>query len=136
MQYRKLGHTGVEVSTQCLGAMMFGAFGNRDHDECGRMIARALDAGINFVDTADMYSAGESEEIVGQAISGRQPAAPWTKLSQSAAHSRWAEPVSGGVLSTAVASGSQKARHKGSCGSRQAATVASGSARPSRQPAR
>ena len=72
MQYRKLGHTGVEVSTQCLGAMMFGAFGNRDHDECGRMIARALDAGINFVDTADMYSAGESEEIVGQAISGRR----------------------------------------------------------------
>ena len=72
MQYRKLGRTGVEVSTQCLGAMMFGAIGNRDHDECGRMIARALDAGINFVDTADVYSAGESEEIVGRALKDRR----------------------------------------------------------------
>jgi aryl-alcohol dehydrogenase-like predicted oxidoreductase len=72
MQYRKLGRTGVEVSNQCLGAMMFGALGNRDHDECERMTARALDAGINFVDTADIYSAGESEEIVGRAIKDRR----------------------------------------------------------------
>ena len=70
MQYRKLCRTGVEVSSQCLGAMMFGAAGNRDHDECERMIARALDAGINFIDTADVYSMGESEEIVGRAIKG------------------------------------------------------------------
>ncbi|GAA0276633.1 aldo/keto reductase [Actinomadura nitritigenes] len=72
MQYRKLGRTGVEVSTQCLGAMMFGAVGNPDHDESERIIHRALDAGINFVDTADMYSAGESEEIVGRALKGRR----------------------------------------------------------------
>ncbi len=54
MRYRKLARTGVEVSTQCLGAMMFGAFGNTDHDECVRIIGRALDAGINFIDTADV----------------------------------------------------------------------------------
>jgi aryl-alcohol dehydrogenase-like predicted oxidoreductase len=72
MQYRKLGRTGVEVSTQCLGSMMFGGFGNKDHDECVSMIHRALDAGINFVDTADIYSSGESEEIVGRALKGRR----------------------------------------------------------------
>ena len=72
MQYRKLGRTGVEVSTQCLGSMMFGGFGNKDHDECVKMIHRALDAGINFVDTADIYSSGESEEIVGKALKGRR----------------------------------------------------------------
>ncbi|MEU8797334.1 aldo/keto reductase [Spirillospora sp. NPDC048819] len=72
MQYRKLGRTGVEVSTQCLGAMMFGEVGNPDHDDCERMVHRALDAGINFIDTADMYAAGESEEIVGRAIKARR----------------------------------------------------------------
>ncbi|GAA2250700.1 aldo/keto reductase [Actinomadura luteofluorescens] len=72
MQYRKLGRTGVEVSTQTLGAMMFGAVGNPDHGESARIVHRALDAGINFVDTADMYSAGESEEIVGKALKGRR----------------------------------------------------------------
>jgi aryl-alcohol dehydrogenase-like predicted oxidoreductase len=72
VKYRKLGRTGVEVSSQCLGAMMFGAIGNRDHDECVSMVHRALDAGINFVDTADMYSSGESEEIVGRALKGRR----------------------------------------------------------------
>jgi aryl-alcohol dehydrogenase (NADP+) len=72
MQYRKLGRTGVEVSNQCLGAMMFGALGNRDHDDCVTMVHRALEAGINFVDTADFYSAGESEEIVGRALKGRR----------------------------------------------------------------
>lgn len=72
MQYRKLGRTGVEVSTQTLGAMMFGEVGNPDHDDCERLVHRALDAGINFVDTADMYSAGESERIVGRALKGRR----------------------------------------------------------------
>ncbi len=72
MEYRKLGRTGLEVSRQCLGAMMFGAMGNDDEAECRAMISRALDAGINFIDTADVYSAGVSEEIVGRAIAGRR----------------------------------------------------------------
>jgi aryl-alcohol dehydrogenase-like predicted oxidoreductase len=70
MEYRNLGRTGVQVSPLCLGAMMFGAWGNPDHDESIRIIHRALDAGINFIDTADVYSAGESEEIVGKALAG------------------------------------------------------------------
>jgi aryl-alcohol dehydrogenase-like predicted oxidoreductase len=70
MEYRTLGRTGVQVSKLCLGTMMFGAWGNSDHDDCIRIIHRALDAGINFVDTADVYSAGESEEIVGKALVG------------------------------------------------------------------
>lgn len=70
MEYRTLGRTGVQVSPLCLGAMMFGAWGNPDHDDSVRIIHAALDAGINFVDTADVYSAGESEEIVGKALSG------------------------------------------------------------------
>ncbi len=72
MEYRKLGRTGVEVSSQCLGAMMFGALGNTDHDDCVRIIDRALESGINFIDTADVYSQGESEQIVGRAIKGRR----------------------------------------------------------------
>ncbi|MGD0219112.1 MAG: aldo/keto reductase [Acidimicrobiales bacterium] len=68
MEYRLLGRTGVRVSPLCLGAMMFGAWGNPDHGECVRIIRRALDRGINFIDTADVYSAGESEEIVGKAL--------------------------------------------------------------------
>ena len=72
MEYRKLGRTGVTVSSLCLGAMMFGDWGTKDHDESIRIIHRALDAGINFVDTADVYSAGESEEIVGKALRGRR----------------------------------------------------------------
>src|SRR6201996_5969317 len=72
MEYRPLGRTGVSVSQLCLGAMMFGAFGNPDHDESIAIVHRALDAGINFVDTADFYSAGESEEIVGKALAGRR----------------------------------------------------------------
>lgn len=72
MQYRTLGRTGIKVSPYCLGAMMFGAFGNTDHDDCIRIIHKALDAGINFVDTADAYSRGESEEIVGKALKGRR----------------------------------------------------------------
>jgi aryl-alcohol dehydrogenase-like predicted oxidoreductase len=70
MEYRTLGRTGVHVSPLCLGAMMFGAWGNSDHDDSIRIIHRALDAGINFIDTADVYSRGESEEIVGKALSG------------------------------------------------------------------
>jgi aryl-alcohol dehydrogenase-like predicted oxidoreductase len=70
MNYRTLGNTGVKVSPFCLGAMMFGAWGNPDHDESVRIIHRALDAGINFIDTADVYSRGESEEIVGRALAG------------------------------------------------------------------
>jgi aryl-alcohol dehydrogenase-like predicted oxidoreductase len=72
MDYRMLGSTGVEVSPLCLGAMMFGAWGNPDHDESVRIIHRALDAGINFIDTADVYSRGESEEIVGRALQSRR----------------------------------------------------------------
>jgi aryl-alcohol dehydrogenase-like predicted oxidoreductase len=70
MEYRTLGTTGVRVSPLCLGAMMFGSWGNPDHDECVRIIHTALDSGINFIDTADVYSAGESEEIVGKALAG------------------------------------------------------------------
>jgi aryl-alcohol dehydrogenase-like predicted oxidoreductase len=70
MDYRPLGRTGVSVSQLCLGAMMFGAFGNPDHEESVKIIHHALDAGINFIDTADGYSAGESEEIIGKALAG------------------------------------------------------------------
>ncbi len=70
MEYRPLGRTGINVSQMCLGAMMFGAFGNSDHDDAVRIIHKALDAGINFIDTADGYSAGESEEILGKALAG------------------------------------------------------------------
>jgi aryl-alcohol dehydrogenase-like predicted oxidoreductase len=72
IRYRNLGGTGIEVSAHCLGAMMFGAVGNPDHDDCARIIHAALEAGINFVDTADMYGAGESEQIVGKALRGRR----------------------------------------------------------------
>jgi aryl-alcohol dehydrogenase-like predicted oxidoreductase len=72
MQYRSLGRTGIKVSPYCLGAMMFGAIGNPDHEETTRIIHKALDAGINFIDTADVYNKGESEEIVGKALKGRR----------------------------------------------------------------
>ena len=72
MKYRTLGRTGIQVSPYCLGAMMFGAMGNPDHDDSIRIIRRALDAGINFIDTADVYSQGESEEIVGKALNGHR----------------------------------------------------------------
>ena len=72
MDHRLLGRTGVSVSKMCLGAMMFGAWGNTDHDESIRIIHTALDAGINFIDTADVYAQGESEEIVGKALKGRR----------------------------------------------------------------
>jgi aryl-alcohol dehydrogenase-like predicted oxidoreductase len=72
MHHRKFATTGVRVSPLCLGAMMFGKWGNPSHDESIKIIHRALDAGINFIDTADVYSAGESEEIVGKALAGRR----------------------------------------------------------------
>jgi len=67
-----LGRTGVQVSPLTLGAMMFGAWGNPDHDESIAIIHRALDAGINVIDTADVYARGESEEIVGKALQARK----------------------------------------------------------------
>jgi aryl-alcohol dehydrogenase-like predicted oxidoreductase len=72
MRMRTLGGTGIKVSSYCLGAMMFGAWGNPDHEDSVRIIHAAFDAGINFIDTADVYSAGESEEIVGQALQGHR----------------------------------------------------------------
>src|SRR3954447_23450419 len=72
MEHRTLGSTGMYVSPLCLGAMMFGDWGNQDHDESIRIIHRALDAGLNFIDTADVYSRGESEEIVGKALKDRR----------------------------------------------------------------
>ena len=72
MNRRPLARTGVQVSPLCLGAMMFGGWGNPDHEDGIKIIHRALDAGINFIDTADVYSRGESEEIVGKALAGRR----------------------------------------------------------------
>ncbi|MER8826881.1 aldo/keto reductase [Mesorhizobium sp. M0938] len=72
MRYRSLGKTGIKVSPYCLGAMMFGKIGNPDHDDSVRIIHKALDAGVNFIDTADAYNRGESEEIVGKALKGRR----------------------------------------------------------------
>src|SRR5881392_4126350 len=72
MEYRVLGTTGVRVSALCLGTMMFGEVGNRDREEGVRVIRAAIDGGVNFVDTADVYSKGESEEIVGEALKGRR----------------------------------------------------------------
>lgn len=72
METRLLGRTGVTVSRYCLGAMMFGSMGNADHDDSVRIIHKALDSGINFIDTADAYSRGESEQIVAKALKGRR----------------------------------------------------------------
>ncbi|MGV4981455.1 aldo/keto reductase [Streptomyces sp. NPDC001709] len=72
MRYTTLGRTGITVSRVALGTMMLGAWGNKDHDDAVRLVHTALDAGVNFVDTADMYSAGESEQIVGRALKGRR----------------------------------------------------------------
>jgi aryl-alcohol dehydrogenase-like predicted oxidoreductase len=72
MDYRRLGRAGMQVSPLCLGTMMLGKWGNPDHDECIRIIHAALDAGINFIDTSNNYSEGESEIIVGKALAGRR----------------------------------------------------------------
>lgn len=72
MEYRTLGGSGIQVSRYCLGAMMFGEFANPDHDDCVRICHAAFDGGVNFVDTADAYSRGESEEILAKAIADRR----------------------------------------------------------------
>ncbi|MFL6235966.1 MAG: aldo/keto reductase [Thermoanaerobaculia bacterium] len=72
MEYRNLGRSGLQVSPLCLGAMMFGSWGNPDHEDSIRIIHKALDAGINFIDTANGYSEGESEVIVGKALKGKR----------------------------------------------------------------
>jgi aryl-alcohol dehydrogenase-like predicted oxidoreductase len=98
MEYTTLGKTGITVSRTCLGAMMFGSWSNPDHDECVSMIRTAKDAGVNFLDTSDVYSYGESEEIIGHAV--RHDRADWiiaTKysnpmgegLNRSGASRRW-----------------------------------------------
>lgn len=74
MDYRRLGNSGLKVSRLCLGTMMFGRWGNTDYDDCVRIVHRALDEGINFIDTANRYCWGESEEIVGKAVRGRRDA--------------------------------------------------------------
>jgi aryl-alcohol dehydrogenase-like predicted oxidoreductase len=78
MEHRQLGRTGVSVSKLCLGAMMFGDWGNKDHEESIRTIHRALDAGINFIDTADVYSQGEpapAHDAAASVCPGRGPSA-------------------------------------------------------------
>ena len=72
MQYRTLGRTGVQVSTLVLGAMNFGSLGRTTQDEVTAMVDAALEGGINLIDTADMYSQGESEEVVGKLNPGQQ----------------------------------------------------------------
>ncbi|ADP84379.1 aldo/keto reductase [Pseudofrankia inefficax] len=72
MRYSRFGRTGVEVSSQCLGTMTFGRLGSTEPDECVPIINRALDGGINFIDTADVYSHGECEEIIGRAVKSRR----------------------------------------------------------------
>ncbi|MDE1906716.1 MAG: aldo/keto reductase, partial [Rhodospirillales bacterium] len=77
MKYKQLGRTGLYVSEICLGTMTFGgnedagfwkAIGQLRQDEVDAIIARALEAGVNFIDTADVYSMGQSERLVGQAL--------------------------------------------------------------------
>ncbi len=72
IERRRLGHSGMEVSALALGTMMFGRWGNPDRDACRRMVGIAVDAGIDLIDTADIYDFGTSEEIVGEAIAGRR----------------------------------------------------------------
>ncbi len=72
MEYRTLGRTGMTVSTVCLGTMMFGSWGNPDEPECRKIVDLALERGVNFVDSADVYDFGRSEEMVGRALEGRR----------------------------------------------------------------
>jgi aryl-alcohol dehydrogenase-like predicted oxidoreductase len=103
MEHRPLGRTGVSVSKLCLGAMMFGDWGNKDHDESIRIIHRALDAGINFVDTADVYSRGESEEIVGKALA-------MTSCSRPSCTCPWARTPTSGATRAAGSSAKSRTR--------------------------
>ena len=109
MNRRPLARTGVQVSPLCLGAMMFGGWGNPDHDDCIRIIHRALDAGINFIDTADVYSRGESEEIVGKALAG---GAATTSCSPPRSTARWATTPT----SSATRGAGSSARSRTACG--------------------
>lgn len=85
MRFTKFGSTGISVSEYCLGTMMFGAMGNSDHDDCQTIIHHAIDHGVNFLDTAGFYSAGEAENIVGAALKSRRGKVVLsTKLSLSA----------------------------------------------------
>ncbi|HEY3029635.1 MAG TPA: aldo/keto reductase, partial [Bradyrhizobium sp.] len=70
MQYRKLGRSGLKISPICLGTMMFG--GPTDEATSTRIIAKAREAGVNFIDTADAYNDGNSETVVGRAISNNR----------------------------------------------------------------
>ncbi|MFD7686928.1 aldo/keto reductase [Streptomyces sp. NPDC059781] len=72
MQYRTLGRTGIQVSTLALGAMNFGRIGNTTQEEATAIVDAALEAGVNLIDTADVYGGGESEEMVGKAVAGRR----------------------------------------------------------------
>src|ERR1700736_5868189 len=72
MEYRTLGDTGVRASVYSLGSVMFGSWGNNDERECSTIINRALDGGMNLIDTADVYSDGQSEQIIGKAIQARR----------------------------------------------------------------
>jgi len=80
MQYQRLGNSGIIVSRLCLGAMTFGGAATPPYDKVGgldlaaadRLVGTALDAGINFIDTADVYADGESESLLGQALAGRR----------------------------------------------------------------
>src|ERR1700759_2428475 len=71
MHYRKLGRSGLKVSPICLGTMMFG--GPTDEATSNRIVAKAREAGINFIDSADAYNKGSSEQVVGRAISNNRP---------------------------------------------------------------
>jgi hypothetical protein len=127
MEHRILGRTGVSVSKLCLGAMMFGDWGTKDHDESIRIIHWALDAGINFIDTADVYSGGESEIIVGEAgITLIQRAArrahPF-RIFRVRPSAHMTERLVGGppAPGAAVADGQLDTRHEAACN--QAASV-------------
>ena len=72
MDYARLGASGLQVSRLCLGTMVLGRWGNEDHDDCARIVRRALDEGVTLVDTANRYGMGESEEILGKALAGRR----------------------------------------------------------------
>src|ERR1700755_3104378 len=92
MQYRSLGRSGLKISPICLGTMMFG--GPADEASSGRIVARAREAGVNFIDTADAYSNGNSEQVVGRAISNNRQ--NWV-LATKLANQMGDDPNRGGV---------------------------------------
>ena len=84
LEYRKLGRSGLKISPLCLGTMMFG--GATDEPTSVRIIAKARDAGVNFIDTADAYNQGRSEEITGRGIAAERDSGYWRPSSRT----RWA----------------------------------------------